>query len=101
MQIQNLHNSKKVPFDLEAYILHSEKPVEIVHLALKPGESLAEHKNPFDVVFFIIEGSGLITIDGQKMQLNQNDTFKVTSEKMRGWENNTSSNLRLLVIKLI
>lgn len=101
MQIKNLQNSEKVPFNLEAFILHSEKPVEIVHLSLNPGEILSEHKNPFNVIFFVIEGSGLLTIDGVTQQLNANDTLKITSDKLRSWTNNTSSPLRLLVIKLI
>ena len=101
MQIQNLQNSVKVPLDLEAHILHSEKPVELVHLLLKPGEDLENHKNPFDVIFFVIEGSGLLGVDGEKQQLHKNDTLKVTLEKMRSWHNNTQSDLRLLVIKLI
>ena len=36
MRIQNLENAPKVPIDLEAHILHSKKPVELVHLLLKP-----------------------------------------------------------------
>ncbi|MCK7534294.1 MAG: cupin domain-containing protein [Marinilabiliales bacterium] len=90
-----------MPFKLDGYILHSEKPVELVHLLLKPGEKLESHKNPFDVVFFVIEGSGLLTINDEKKQLKSSDTIKVTSEHLRSWENNTQAILRLLVIKLI
>ena len=101
MQIQNLANSTKVPFNLDGHILHSEKSVELVHLLLKSGETLAEHKNPFDVIFFVIEGSGILSVDGQNHQLKSNDTIKIISSKIRGWENNTPSDLRLLVIKLL
>jgi len=100
MKIQNLSNSPKVPFDLEGFILHSEKQIELVHLLLKPGEALAEHKNPFDVIFFVAEGTGLLSIEGKETELKMNDVTKVTSDKNRGWKNNTNSNLRLLVIKL-
>jgi quercetin dioxygenase-like cupin family protein len=101
MHVQNLANSPKVPFNLDGYILHSEKPVELIQLLLKPGEKLETHKNPFDVVFFVIEGSGLLTINEDKKQLKSSDTIKVTSQNLRGWENNTQSDLHLLVIKLI
>lgn len=101
MKIQNLENAPKVPIELEAHILHSEKPVELVHLKLKPGEQLAEHTNPFDVIFFIIEGSGILTINGESKKLKANDTLKVTLDKNRGWKNNTEKNLRILVIKLL
>ena len=101
MKIQNLHNSQKVPFDLEGYILHSEKQIELVHLLLKPGENLDDHKNPFDVIFFVAEGSGLLTIEGEKFNLTINDVTKVTSDQNRGWNNNSDKDLRLLVIKLL
>ena len=101
MKIQNLNNSPKVPFDLDAFILHSEEKIEIVHLFLKPGEVLEEHKNPFDVLFFVVEGSGILTIDNEKQNLKKNDTIKVTSDKNRAWENNSNINLRILVIKLL
>ncbi len=101
MTIKNLSNSPKVPFDLEGYILHSEKQIELVHLLLKPGENLAEHKNPFDVIFFVAEGSGILSIEGESYKLNTIDVTKVTSDKMRGWKNNTDKDLRLLVIKLL
>lgn len=101
MIIQNLSNSPKVPFDLEGYILHSEKQIELIHLLLKPGKNLAEHKNPFDVIFFVAEGTGILSIEGEECQLTATDVTKVTSEKMRGWQNNTDKDLRLLVIKLL
>ena len=101
MKIQNLNNSPKVPFDLDGHILHSEKQIELIHLLLKAGENLAEHKNPFDVIFFVIEGSGILTIEGEEYNLKATDVTKVTSEKIRGWKNNTDNDLRLLVIKLL
>lgn len=101
MKIQNLSNSPKVPFDLEGYILHSEKQIELVHLTLKPGENLAEHKNPFDVIFFVADGSGVLSIEGKESVLSKNDVTKVTSDKNRGWKNNTDQDLRLLIIKLL
>ncbi|MFC2151747.1 cupin domain-containing protein [Bacteroidota bacterium] len=99
MIIRNLGNSPKVPFDLEAYILHSEKQIELVHLLLKPGENLAEHKNPFDVIFFVAEGKGILSVEGKESELSINDVIKVTSDQNRGWNNNSDQNLRLLVIK--
>lgn len=101
MKIQNLNNSPKVPFDLDACILHSENQIELVHLLLKSGENLEDHKNPFDVIFFVIEGSGILSIEGDEFHLKANDVTKVTSEKMRGWKNTSNQDLRLLVIKLL
>lgn len=101
MKIQNLNNSPKVPFELEGYILHSGKRLELIHLVLKPGENLSEHTNPFDVIFFVAEGKGILSIEGEEVELITNDTIQVSSDKKRGWENNSNKNLRLLVMKLL
>lgn len=101
MTIQNLSNSPKIPFDLDGHILHSENQIEIIHLLLKPGEILTEHKNPFDVIFFVTEGNGTITVENKSFEMTKNDTTKVTSDKNRGWKNNSTDDLRLLVIKLL
>jgi len=101
MEIQNLSNSPKVPFNLEGYILHSEKNIELIHLLLKPNEKLEKHSNPFDVIFFVIEGTGILTVESDKFILKATDVIKVLSEKNRGWENNSNIDLKLLVIKLL
>ena len=101
MEIRNLNNSPKVPFNLEAFILHTEQRIEIIHITIKSGESLDKHKNPFDVIFFVISGTGILSIDNEDFKLSQNDTIKITSEKNRGWLNNSDSDLQLLVVKLL
>lgn len=101
MKIQNLTNSPKVPFDLDGFILHSDKKIELVHINMKAGESLEEHKNPLDAIFFIISGSALLTVDGEKLELKANDTIKITSDQLRAWSNNKNEQLRILVIKLL
>ncbi len=101
MKIQNLNNSPKVPFDLDGYILHSEKQLELVHLVLKPGENLSEHKNPFDVIFYVVQGSGILTVENDSYALNANDTNKITSDKNRSWKNTGNQDLKILVIKLL
>lgn len=100
-EIRNLTNSPKVPFDLDAYILHSEQSIELVHLLLKPGEKLAKHKNPFDVIFFVAEGSGILNVESEEYILNTNNVIKVRSDENRAWENTSNNNLRILVIKLL
>ncbi|MEE4196456.1 MAG: cupin domain-containing protein [Bacteroidales bacterium] len=101
MEIQNISTAPKVPIDLDAHILYSEKPIELVHLQLKPGEILADHKNPVDVIFFVVEGSGRLTLNGESKILNTTDTIRVSSEINRGWGNSTSEILKILVIKLL
>lgn len=100
MKINKLSNSPKVPFDLDGHILHSENQLELVHLTLQPGESVSEHKNPFDVIFYVVQGSGTLTVENDSYELSANDTTKITSDKNRSWKNTGDQDLRILVIKL-
>ncbi|MBL8027617.1 MAG: cupin domain-containing protein [Fibrobacteres bacterium] len=99
--IKNISNSPRAPIDLEAHILHSEKPLEIVHLKLRPGESIGLHKNPFDVIFYVIEGNGTLTVEDTVVEMKSGDTTKIDSSKLRSWINDSKADLRLLVIKLL
>lgn len=101
MIIKNPHNSDKVPFNLEAWSLIKNEKAELVYLTLKPGEKLDLHKNPFDVIFFVVSGSGILTIESDNLNLNQHDSIFIDQTKDRGWENNTEKDLILLVYKIL
>lgn len=101
MNIITLETAKQVPFDLEGRIMFSGEEVELIHLTLKKDELLDLHKNPFDVIFYILSGSGLLTIDNKQMTMKADSTIKVDKEYMRSWENFNEENLVILVIKLL
>jgi quercetin dioxygenase-like cupin family protein len=71
----------------------------IVHLTLKPGETVSRHINPFDVVFFVLSGEGILTADGQDFSAGANTCLEVPPGIERGWTNNGRSDLKILVIK--
>jgi quercetin dioxygenase-like cupin family protein len=99
LKITNLKSAKKVNINLEAYIMLQSKDIELINLTLKPGEILANHNNPFDVIFYVLRGTGIFTIDNQETEIIENSCFEVKTGIERGWKNNSSKNLNLLVIK--
>lgn len=88
-----------VPFD--ARIMHSDGPVEVIHILLQPGEGVPPHDNPFDVLFYVLEGSGELTIEGQVRQMAADSLIAIPTGTQRGWHNPGSDPVRLLVIKLL
>ncbi len=101
MKISNLNTAPKVPFDLEGKILFSEKRTEIIHLTLKPEEILEKHTNPFDVIFFVLEGKGLLITDDKTENHEHNSCIFLEKDVLRSWVNTTSVSLKLLVIKIL
>ncbi len=100
MKITNLENAGKVPFKLDGRVMFSSTDVEMIHLTLKPGEKLDLHVNPFDVVFFTLQGIGILDVEGERISMKQNDAIEVKKEILRAWENNSEEELRILVVKI-
>ncbi len=99
--IYNTENAIKLPIPLDAWKLISTEQAEVIVLKLKAGEKLESHKNNVNVMFYVLEGRGILEIDEEKLFMNKGDIILVKKEKQRGWENNSGSGLQLLVIKLI
>ena len=100
MKITNLENAPKVPFKLDGRVMFTSKDNEIIHLTLKAGEKLDLHTNPFDVVFYTLSGEGVLDVEGERLTMKQNDSVAVTKGILRSWENNSTEDLRILVVKI-
>ncbi len=100
MKITTLQNAEKVPFNLDGRKMYSSEKVELVHLSLKQGEEIAPHSNPFDVVFFAIEGIGEVVVDDEIARLAANDSIFIGMNRQRGLKNTSKEILRVLVIKI-
>jgi mannose-6-phosphate isomerase-like protein (cupin superfamily) len=59
------------PHGVEAKKIHDNENVEVVHMLLKPGESLKKHTTPVDVFFYILEGVGIVEIGNEKQIVNK------------------------------
>jgi quercetin dioxygenase-like cupin family protein len=101
MAIFNCANAEKLPKEIDAWRLFQGKQVEIIQLELKPAESIAVHKNSLDVVFYVVEGSGLVHHNGQILSAVTGDCIPVEKDSDRGWSNNGTKTLKLLAIKLL
>lgn len=101
MNVTELKNAERVPIQIDARKLCVRPDIELIHLNFAPGESLEKHANPFDVIFFVVEGSGELEIEEEKRQIGKDSAIEVPADLMRGWKNNGKDNLRILVIKAL
>jgi len=101
MKVTDLQDAERVPIQLDARKMCVRPDVELIHLHFGPGEALAKHANPFDVIFYVLEGSGELEIEEEKRQIGINSSIEVPANLMRGWKNNGEGNLRILVIKVL
>ena len=99
MKIATLHNAEKVPFNLDGRKMYSGEKTELIHLILNVGNEIAVHSNPFDVIFYILEGEGTIFSDGESLLVQANSCIFIEKDKPRGIVNSGRGVLRVLVVK--
>jgi quercetin dioxygenase-like cupin family protein len=99
MKITTVSEAPRVPFDLEGYIMHTSHSAEIVHLLLKPGESVALHTNPFEVVACTLNDDVTLLYEQQQLVAGKYSTIEIEAGAMRGFINHNKHVIRLLIIK--
>ncbi len=101
MKIINLSNADKIPFKINGHKMYSGENIEVIHLDLKPGEILEMHSNPFDVIFYVLEGKGIFINEITDTLIEKDSCFRVKANLLRGWKNNSPDDLKILVIKIL
>jgi quercetin dioxygenase-like cupin family protein len=97
--ICNTKLNAKLNLSFDAWKLSTGNKTEIIQIELKSGECIDTHSNPLDVQFYVISGSGIITVEGINYEVKGGDCFYVPKNILRKWENISSEKLISLVIK--
>ncbi|MHA1689535.1 MAG: cupin domain-containing protein [Promethearchaeota archaeon] len=87
------------PHGVDVRKLYSFEHATIVHIELKPGESLKRHITPVDVIFYILEGNGLVEIDNETQCVSKDYLIFSPARKIHRLINDTNEIFRFLVIK--
>lgn len=74
---------------------------QILHFTLQPGESLKKHTAQIDVLFYVLEGTGVIEVGEEKMVVSADTLIESPTGTMRRWSNKSENPLRVLVIRLL
>jgi len=68
-------------------LMFSGNTVDLVHLTIKKGDKIDPHSNPVDVVFFVVEGEGELTVENETCHFQKGDCIPMKTGINRGWEN--------------
>lgn len=98
-------NAKSVePFketpDFAGKRLYMEEAVNVVELTVKPHRTVAEHQTPVDVFFYVLEGSGTVSVGGNEDELVTGDLVFSPANVPHGLRNPYDEGFRLLVVKV-
>ena len=90
---------KENPHKVDLRQLYNDPSAQIMHITLKPGESLKPHKTPVDVVFYILEGIPVVHI-GEESKIIEKDTLvESPADSVHFISNESPDIIRVLVIK--
>ncbi len=99
--IKNINNSLKVDNSFDVWKLWELNDTAILRINLESGTTLDAHINDQTVVFYVLQGSGELTIDEDTFLLNVNDSIEVEKGSTRSWKVINDDNLELLVVKFL
>ena len=90
---------KENPHKVDVRQLYDDASAQVMHITLKPGETLKPHKTPVDVVFYILEGIPTIHI-GDESSVFEKDTLIESPANIVHYISNEGSTVaRILVTK--
>ena len=87
------------PHGVDARNLYNTENAMITIITLEPGQSLIRHITPVDVAFYVLEGTGVVEIGDEKMQVTKDTLIESPKDIVHCWYNESSNLLRFMVIK--
>jgi len=89
----------KNPHGVKSQKLHSSEHVSLMLITLQPGEKLRQHITPVDVLFLVLEGTGIVEIGDEKKEVTKDTLIDSPKGIIHCWYNEGNKTLRILVIK--
>jgi mannose-6-phosphate isomerase-like protein (cupin superfamily) len=92
-------SSKPNPHGVDARNLSDTENAQVVHITLQPGESLKKHITPVDVVFYVLQGRGVVEIGEERAEVGADTLIESPARIAHRWLNEGEETLRILVVK--
>jgi quercetin dioxygenase-like cupin family protein len=71
-----------------------------IEIQLQPGGEIPEHGTPENVFFYVLEGRGLLSVDGEVAEVSPGMVSQCASNVKKYIKNNSEGLLRVLVVKM-
>jgi mannose-6-phosphate isomerase-like protein (cupin superfamily) len=88
------------PHGVDVRKLYDTRHAQAVVIILEPGQQLKRHITPVDAIFFVLEGRGIVEVGDDKEEVGINTLVDSPAGIPHCWYNESSSTLRILVIKV-
>jgi mannose-6-phosphate isomerase-like protein (cupin superfamily) len=91
---------RKNPHGVDARGLYDSEHAMVSHILLHPGEQLKKHITPVDAIFYVLEGTGIVEVGDEKLEVTQDTLIDSPAKIPHCWYNKSDKILRVLVTKV-
>jgi len=85
--------------NVDARNLYNSEYAMVTVIKLEPGQSLKKHITPVDVVFYVLEGTGIVEIGDETETVSKDSLIESPKDIVHCWFNESDSDLVFMVIK--
>lgn len=91
---------KDNPHKVSVRMIYDHDHGQAVVISLKKGEGLKKHITPVDVMFYILEGTGMVEIGDEVKEVGRDTVIESPARIPHRLFNESSSEFRFLVMKM-
>ena len=84
---------------VDARNIYNKDEAMITVLTLEPGQSLKRHITPVDVAFYVLEGTGVVEVGDEKLEVTKDTLIESPKDILHCWYNDSEEPLRVMVVK--
>lgn len=88
------------PHGVDVRKLYDTEHAQVMHITLKPGESLKRHITPVDVFFYALQGDGVIEIGNEEQTVTCDTIIESPAKIPHCLHNRSKADFRVLVVKV-
>jgi quercetin dioxygenase-like cupin family protein len=88
------------PHHVDARKIYESPHAMAVVISLQPGESLKKHITPVDVIFYVLEGTGIVEIGNERESCTKDMLVESPAKVPHRWMNESDAVFRVLVVKV-
>jgi len=87
------------PHNVDVRKVHGSPSTDVVVITLQPGETLKKHMTPVDVLFYVLEGKGIVVIGDEETEVEKDSLVESPKNVPHLLINGSDDVFRVMVIK--
>ena len=89
----------ETPHKVDVRRLYDRESAQVMHITLKPGETLMPHITPVDVFFYILEGAVDVRVGDETVTVPSDRLVESPKDIIHCLSNSSTTNARIMVVK--